>query len=124
MAWDFVDGIAIYSQIIDHIKLKIAVGEYKPGDRLPPVRELAALAEVNPNTMQKSLAELERQGFLHAERTAGRYITDNKELIGGLKSLLVERNVDKYFTSMATLGYCEKEAARIAGDYAGRGMRS
>ena len=113
MAWFFDAGSPIYLQIIEHIKLKIAVGEYKSGTRLSSVRELAAEAEVNPNTMQKSLAELEREGLLYVQRTSGRYITENKELIDNLKSTLAGEHIDWYFNKMSMLGYSKKEAAKL-----------
>ena len=72
--------------------LSIAVGEYKAGDKLLPVRELAAEAEVNPNTMQKALSELERDGLLYSQRTSGRYITDDAEKITALRKNLAAGN--------------------------------
>ena len=70
MPWNFNDSTPIYQQIMEHIKLSIAVGEYNAGEKLMAVRELAALAEVNPNTMQKALSELEREGLLYSQRTS------------------------------------------------------
>ena len=73
MKWIFKDGIPIYSQIVEQMKLHIASGAYKMGDKLPSVRDLAVEAGVNPNTMQRAFAELERDGLLHSERTRGKY---------------------------------------------------
>ena len=77
MPWKLDSNLPIYTQIIEHIQLDIISGLYQPGDRLPSVRDLAAEASVNPNTMQKALSELERSGLLHSQRTSGRFITED-----------------------------------------------
>ena len=58
MAWQFDGNRPIYAQLVEHIQYDIVSGVYPPGEKLPSVRELATLAAVNPNTMQKALAEL------------------------------------------------------------------
>ena len=68
MAWKFNNESPIYLQIVDAIKMQIAQGTLKPGDQVPAVRELALTAGVNPNTMQKALSELEREGVLYSQR--------------------------------------------------------
>ncbi len=72
MAWEFKDGIPIYRQLVRRLEISIAAGEYQSGEKMPSVRDLAMEAGVNPNTMQRALAELEAGGLLHSERTAGR----------------------------------------------------
>ncbi len=113
MPWDFNSVTPIYIQIIEHIRLRIAVGDYKAGDKLLSVRELAAEAEVNPNTMQKALSELERDGLLYTQRTAGRFITEDKEAIANLRQQLAEKQLDTFLTEMKRLGYSGKEAAEL-----------
>ena len=71
MTWDFSGDRAIYVQITEQVKLRIIAGIYPVGTRLPSVRELAAEASVNPNTMQRALSDLEREGLLYSERTSG-----------------------------------------------------
>lgn len=110
MPWDFNSTSPIYVQIIEHIKLRIAVGEYKAGDKLLSVRELAAEAEVNPNTMQKALSELERDGLLYTQRTAGRFITENSETISNLREQLAGEQLDMFLKRMQKLGYSPEEA--------------
>ena len=75
MTWEFKDNRPIYTQLVEQITLKIVSGEYKIGEKLPSVRDLASEATVNPNTMQKALAELERRGLVYSVRTSGRFIT-------------------------------------------------
>lgn len=96
MPWNLNGDTPIYSQIIEHIKLRIAIGELKAGDKLLPVRELAAEAAVNPNTMQKALAELERQGFVYSQRTSGRFITEEIDKIKTLRETLAGEQIE-YF---------------------------
>jgi DNA-binding transcriptional regulator YhcF (GntR family) len=117
MPWNFNDNSPIYQQIIDRIKLSVAVGEYKPGDKLMPVREFAAVAEVNPNTMQKALTELEHQGLLYTQRTAGRFITDDEEKIAELKKSLADEQMELYIHKMSELGYSADEAAQKLKEY-------
>ncbi|MDE5858817.1 MAG: GntR family transcriptional regulator [Oscillospiraceae bacterium] len=113
MSWDFNSTTPIYVQIIEHIKLSIAVGEYKAGEKLLSVRELAAEAEVNPNTMQKALSELERDGLLFTQRTAGRFVTEDSEAISKLREQLAEEHLDMFLKKMKSLGYTQEEALEM-----------
>ena len=99
MTWSFDDNLPIYLQIIRILKYELARGKYQPGEKLPAVRELAMTAGVNPNTMQKALAELERDGLVKSQRTAGRFVTDDKEkimdkayLVREVKSFLMDED--------------------------------
>ena len=76
-----------------------------PGEKLPSVRDLASEASVNPNTMQKALSELERQGLLYSQRTAGRYITEDEEMIRLMKEQLALQQVQEFFARMQQLGF-------------------
>lgn len=67
MSWDFNDDRPIYLQLMEQIQLKIICGVYKPGDKLPSVRDIASEASVNPNTMQKALTELEKTGLVFSK---------------------------------------------------------
>ncbi len=97
MEWNFKSGIPIYTQIIDEMTMRIASGQYKPGEKLKAVRELAADAGVNPNTMQRALAELERRELVYTERTSGRFVTQDETIIKGLH----EELAGKYFRELA-----------------------
>ena len=94
----------IFRQIIDQVLLSIATGEFAPGSKVAPVREMAHDYKVNPNTMQKSLAKLEEMGYLFTERTSGRYVTNDLALIEGLKSKLPAQITEKYVTDMLECG--------------------
>ena len=113
MKWKFRGDRPIYAQLIEHLQRGILTGEYPPGSAIPSVRTLALEAEVNPNTMQKALAELENQGLLLTHRTAGRSVTENKEMIENLKKDLARAQVDAFFEGMKSLGIEAGEAANL-----------
>ena len=103
------ENMPIYVQIMNSVKEAIAAGEISPSERIPSVRELAQDFEVNPNTMQRALNELEREGLLVSERTAGRFVTDDKELIEELKNEMAARTADRFRKEMGALGFSVDE---------------
>ena len=113
MPWTLDDTRPIYLQLEDIIKSKIIAGIYKPGQKLPSVRELAAEAAVNPNTMQKALAELERSGLVYTQRTSGRYITEDTAIMQNLKHQLAHDLIQQFLESMAHLGYTREESIQL-----------
>lgn len=117
MNWEFNDDTPIYLQIVEQIKARIAAGELKPGDRIPTVRDLAVEAGVNPNTMQKALTELERQGLLYSQRTSGRFVTDNMENKTRLKKELADQHMEQFISSMEKIGYSKQEVIAMLSEY-------
>lgn len=113
MVWSFDNNLPIYTQLISHIKLAIASGELLPGDRLSTVRELAAEAGVNPNTMQRAFQELEREGLVFSQRSSGRFVTEDTAVIDNVKLSLAEQNTDAFLTAMKRLGYEKKEIIKL-----------
>lgn len=109
MAWKLTSDRPIYLQLMECIELGIVSGRYAPGDRLPSVRELAAEAEVNPNTMQKALLELERTGLVYTQRTSGRYITQDRELIQRCKEEIANHHIVDFIEKMKGMGYTVQE---------------
>ena len=85
MAWNLNSERPIYSQLMERITFDIISGIYPPGSQLPSVRALAQDAGVNPNTMQKAMAELERTGLIYSQRTSGRFITEDLGMIDKTK---------------------------------------
>ena len=110
MNWTFSDDIPIYLQIMNQVKAQIAAGILKPGEKIAPVRELAMEAGVNPNTMQKALAELEREGVLYSKRTAGRFVADSEGNTGSLQEQMAQEQMDNYLSAMQQLGYDSVQA--------------
>ena len=110
MTWDFSGDRAIYVQIAEQVKLRIIAGIYPVGTRLPSVRELAAEASVNPNTMQRALSDLEREGLLYSERTSGRFVTEDSAMIAKAKAALAQEVIDDFFARMERPGYTRAAA--------------
>jgi len=105
VAWNLQNDRPIYLQLMEVIKLRIVTGQYPCGERLPAVRELAFEASVNPNTMQKALSELERENYVFSQRTSGRFITEDKEMIARMKETLAQHEIALFIEKMAALGY-------------------
>lgn len=110
MAWNLDTDRPIYAQLVDRIKMQIVSGQYPPGGRLPSVRELAAEAAVNPNTMQKAFAELERGGLIVTQRTNGRMVTQDEGQIRNVRENLAAEHVEQFFRQMQELGYTAADA--------------
>jgi GntR family transcriptional regulator len=105
MAWNFQDNLPIYSQLVDQLKRAVVSGEYAPGGKLPSVRELAADAGINPNTVQRAFGELERDGLVFTQRTSGKFVTEDTEKIETIKQELARSEIRHFLISMFSLGY-------------------
>ena len=113
MPWNLDSSRPIYLQIIERVQMDIITGRYQPGDKLPSVRDLAQEAAVNPNTMQKALSELERSGLIYSQRTSGRFITEDKELIHQMKKELAAAEVSACIAHMKQLGITPEEIRQL-----------
>lgn len=113
MKWVFNKDRPIYSQIIEQMQLFIVSGALKPGDKLQSVRELAQEAEVNPNTMQRALSELERTGLVYANRTSGRYITDDIKVIENVKESIARKSITEFLDNMKNIGFSKNETIEL-----------
>ena len=109
MQWQFSNDAPIYTQLIQQVKVGIVTGAFPPGERLPSVRDLATEAGVNPNTMQRALAELERDGLVYSQRTAGRFVTEDNTMINAAKRSLAQRHVKTFLEAMLQLGFQKEE---------------
>jgi len=109
MNWKFSKDKPIYLQIIDTVQMSIISGELSPGDKLLSVREMALEAEVNPNTMQKALQELEKMRLVFSQRTSGRFITEDKNMIDELKKNFAEKIIIDFFHKMKDIGFTKSE---------------
>lgn len=112
MEWEFKDGVPIYTQIVDQMTMRIASGAYAPGEKLQSVRDLAMEAGVNPNTMQRALAELERRGLVFSERTSGRFVTKDNEILTALHEELAKRCFDEFAEKLKKIGMSADEIRR------------
>lgn len=119
MNWILVNDRPIYIQLTEQITQYIVAGVFKPGTRMASVRDLAADAGVNPNTMQRAMAELERNGLVKTHRTTGRMITEDLEMLNHIRSDLAQARVADFFEGMKTIGYSPREAAALLAEKAG-----
>ena len=109
MNWKFAGDRPVYQQIMAAIRGAILKGELPPGGKVPSVRDLAAQAQVNPNTMQRALTELERDGLVYSQRTTGRFVTEDQAMIASAKRSLAERHIQAFLEAMTHLGYGREE---------------
>ena len=108
MSEQFDSSRPIYAQLVERLKARILAGTYPPGGHLDSVRDLAAAAGVNPNTMQRALTELERDGLVYSQRTSGRYVTEDRDVISAARHALAAGKVRTFLSDMTALGF-EKE---------------
>ena len=113
----FDNNKPIYLQIMDRIKLQIVSHKLEPNQQLPTVRELASEAGVNPNTIQRALSDLEREGFVYTKRTAGRFVTEDLDLILQSRKQLSEEQLQQFVTGMVEFGYEKEELPTVLRDY-------
>lgn len=113
MQWNIDSERPVYIQLVEQVQAGIISGYYKPGDKLPSVRDLAAEAGVNPNTMQRALAELERTELVFTNRTSGRYITSNTEVIGSLRKQSAKNIILDFIEKMKQIGFDEDEVIEL-----------
>ena len=113
MPWNLDSDRPIFVQIIDRIQMQILSGKYQPGDKLPSVRDLAMEAAVNPNTMQRALAELERSGLVYTQRTSGRFITEDQTMIEQLKEQMAISTIAEFLHHMEELGFKKEETIKL-----------
>ena len=113
MNWQFRSDQPIYSQLVQQLTRAILSGELPAGSRVSAVRELAAQAGVNPNTMQRAMAELEQSGLIYSQRTAGRFVTEDEAVIGECRRRLARQEVEAFRASMAALGYDQEQILQL-----------
>ena len=113
MKWQFSSDAPIYAQLIEQIQRTIVSGGWPPGERLPSVRDLAGEAGVNPNTMQRAMTELEREGLVYSQRTAGRFVTEDRDRIEAARNQCAQRQIQTFLDKMEQLGYSGEEILRL-----------
>lgn len=119
MTWNIQPDRPVYLQLIEQLELALVTGEYPPGARMPAVRELAAQAGVNPNTMQRALQELEAKGLVNTQRTAGRTVTQDAEMLAQLRRRMAQTQVAAFWENMKKLGLSGEEIVSLIHRQAG-----
>ena len=105
MPWELQSDRPLYTQLVEQVELRILSGVYPPGRRLPSVRDMAQEAAVNPNTMQRALAQLEESGLLISQRTTGRSVTEDEQMITEARERLAKEQIEQFLENMRKLGY-------------------
>lgn len=113
MTWHFDNDRPIYTQILEQILFLIVSGQYPPGSKLPSVRDLASKASVNPNTMQRALTELERSRLIYSQRTSGRFVTEDEDLIHQMRETIGKEKILSLFRDMEQLGYDQEQTIAL-----------
>ena len=119
MTFNFDNNIPIYLQLVQQLKNHIISGDFKSGERLPSVRELAFQCKVNPNTMQKALGELEELKLIYTERTNGKFVTEDKKLIDKFKTEYADELSNKYFSMMENIGFNKEQTLNYLKQFGG-----
>lgn len=109
MAWKFDEKSPIYAQIAQHVKMQIISNQVKSGDQLPTVREYAEEAGVNPNTMQRAFTELEREGMVYSQRTSGRFVTEDTDLIAEKRLEVAQLELQNFVDNMQKIGFSKED---------------
>ena len=109
MVWKFNQREAMFLQIADRMRLEILNGVYAPDQQIPSVRQLASTAAVNPNTMQRALAQLEEEGLLYARGTVGRFVSSNPDAIQAAKEKMRKKTVCRWLREAEGLGLSVEE---------------
>ena len=120
MTWSFSNDLPIYTQLVGQIKTAIATGVFPPGERLPSVRDLATEAGVNPNTMLRALSQLESEGLVYSQRTAGRFVTEDQEKIAGAKRELAQQHIAQFIRAMDGLRFSREEMTVLLSEALGK----
>ena len=123
MQWKLREDRPIYQQLMEQLTEQIVSGQLQPGDKVPAVRELAAQAGVNPNTMQRALADLEREGLLFTNRTSGRYVTEDKDMIQFRREKIAAERISEFMSGMRQLGFTEDEVVQLLHKQKGEGKQ-
>lgn len=109
---EFDTNLPIYIQVMDDIKKQIVSGKLQPGDQVETVREMALHYGVNPNTIQRALQELEKEGLLKSEKTSGRFISASTEMIAETKDKLAHQKTIYYLKEMTAFGYSKTDSIK------------
>jgi GntR family transcriptional regulator len=115
---EFDNNLPIYLQIMNKIKRDIVTGTLKAGDKIPSVRELAVELQINPNTIQRTFQELEREQIVETRRGLGRYVTSEEAKIMSIKKEMASELLEGFIHGMKDLGFSEQEIVKLVSESA------
>lgn len=116
MTIEFDNNAPIYIQIMNYIKKQIVIGKLGPGDKIESVRDLASELQINPNTIQRTFQELEREGIVETKRGLGRYVTDEESTIMQIKKEMAAELLDRFVNGMKELGFAEGDIVSLVSE--------
>ncbi len=109
LSWQFTNDKPIFQQIVDIITQDIIKGKYNAGEKLPPVREMAIEAGVNPNTMQKAFVQIEQDGLIYTKRGDGRYVSEDSNILKSKANNHLHDIVKNAVTTLLLAGFTKEE---------------
>lgn len=109
MDWNFDNERPIYKQLVEQLKVFLITKAFVPGEKLPSVRDLAFETKVNPNTMQRALAEIESLGLVNTQRTSGRFVTEDHGLLERIQDEMARETTNQFLDQMEKLDIPEEK---------------
>lgn len=118
---DVMSRVPVYEQIVEQTEKFILTGILKPGDKIPSVRNLSIELSVNPNTIQKSIAELDRRGLIFSVPGKGCFVAEQaKKALTAVKRGELKEIKDK-IREMAMAGVTRDEMLKVIDEiYSGK----
>ena len=113
MTWQFNSFEPVFIQIARKIRAEILTGRYKSGEQIPPVRQIAAEASINPNTVQRALLMLENEKILCARGTTGRFVTEDEDLLSRAREKMQTTEVQKLLEKTRELGITKEKLLEL-----------
>jgi GntR family transcriptional regulator len=104
--------VPVYVQLQDQLLHALARGVLRRGERLPPVRGVAAALGVNPNTVNRAYAELERQGVLETRRGRGTFVAGSARASGAPQRARLDQLAERYVAQSRSLGFEDRPIER------------
>jgi Predicted transcriptional regulators len=113
---EFDNNLPIYLQVMNYIKKQIVAGKLKPGDKIESVRELAAELQINPNTIQRTFQELEREGVVVTRRGLGRYVTEEESMMMRMRKEMADQLLERFVSGMKELGFGDRDIVALVAE--------
>jgi len=114
---DFSSSVPVYRQVIQAIKLEMLSGRLQPGNQLPPIRELAKILKLNPNTVAKAYYNLEEEGFIESKKGSGNWVNYKNNKLDNLRMGMIEDEVMNFLERVFSLGATLEDVKNLIGRY-------
>lgn len=114
---DTTSSVPIYKQAVQAIKVEILSGRLQDGDPLPPIRELAKIIKLHPNTVAKVYQALAEEGFIRGRMGSGYWVTYKYKKMDSLKQALVEDEFRHFIERVTAIGATRNEIKKLVGKY-------